>query len=192
MAGGGENRSGALGPEELLELKSSRIQLEVGLIYLKRKRAEMEKQRTLLEKAPRDQQTAARLDQLRLDLEAVVREIASREATVRQIVDAIGRTERQVQEEGAEQMLLANDGMAAELGSLRAEILQTLRGLAEPLRRYHELADRKTRLVRRIAASVDKDLSYPNYLDCALVRQDDYDDALRFVLEELRRLRVVS
>ena len=182
----------AMGPEELVELKSSKIQLEVGLIYLKRKRAEMEKQKALLERDPRGREAAAKLGQLRVDLEAVAREIASRETTVRQIAETIDQTERQVHEESVEQMLLANDGMAAELASLRAEILQSLRGLAEPLRRYHELVDRKTRLVRRIGTTSDRDLSYPNYLDCALLRQDEYDDALRFVLEALKRLRVVS
>lgn len=182
----------ALGAEELVELKSSKIQLEVGLIYLRRKRAEMEKQKALLETGPRTREAIARLARLHADLEAVTREIATREATVRQLSEQIDRTERQVYEESQEQMLLANEGMSAELASLRAEILQALRALAEPLRSYQEVADRKTRLVRRIGANFGRDLSYPNYLDCALLRQDEYDDALRFVVEAIKRLRVVA
>lgn len=182
----------ALGPDELVELKSNKIQLEVGLIYLRRKRAEMEKQQALLERGPQSRQAATRLAQLRRDLDAVVREITSRETTVRQLSEGIDQAERQVHEEGLEQLLLANEGMVAELAGIRSEILQTLRGLAEPLRRYQELSDRKTRLVRRISTVSDRDLSYPNYLDCALIRQAEYDDALRFVLEALKRLRVVA
>lgn len=181
-----------LGPDELVELKSSKIQLEVGLIYLRRKRAEMEKQQALLERGFRTRETEARLAKLRTDLAAVTQEISTREATIRQIAEGIGQAERQVQEESLEQLLLANEGMAAELAGLRGEILQALRGLAEPLRRYQEISDRKTRLIQRVGSASDKDLSYPNYLDCALVRQAEYDDALRFVLEALKRLRVVA
>jgi hypothetical protein len=181
-----------LGPEELVELKSSKIQLEVGLIYLKRKRAEMEKQKALLVTGPRTTEATSRLAQLQADLTAVAREISARETTVQRISEAIDRTERQAQEESLEQMLRANEGMAAELASLRAEMLRALRALAEPLRRYQEIADRKTRLVRRIGTAASRDLSYPNYLECALLRQDESDDALRYVIETLKRLRVVA
>ena len=177
-------------PEELVELKSSKAQLEIGLIYLKRKRAEMDKQKALLERGPRDRDRAARLTRLSGELEAVVQEVTTREASIRGLAEEIERTERQASEEGLEHLLLANDGMAAELTMLRSEVLRALRALAEPLRRHQEVCERKAHVVRRLGTVHGRDLSYPNYLDCALLRPDDYDDAVRFALDVLKRLRV--
>jgi hypothetical protein len=185
-----------LGPEELVELKSSKIQLEVGLIYLKRKRTELEKQKGRLEKGPRDRASQETMAQVLAELDGVVREVASREQAIRQLADQISQGESQgpraVGREDVDEMLAANEGMASELAAIRAEILQGLRALAEPLRRHQEIADRKSRLVQRIGTSGGKDLGYPNYIECALLRQDEYDDALRYVLEALKRQRVVA
>ena len=37
-----------------------------------------------------------------------------------------------------------------------------------------------------------KDLSYPNYLDCSLLRQTEFDDDLRYLVEAIKHLHVVA
>ena len=179
-----------LGAEELVQLKSSKAQLEVGLIYLKRRRAELEKQRVALEKSPHPDR--ARLETLARTIGEVATDIASRDEAARALADEIARAERRAQDESLEQSFRLNQEMAEELAAIRAVALSALRELAEPLRRYQELADRKTQLVKRLATFSERDLSYPNYLDCALFRQAEQDDDLRFVLDVLKRQRVVS
>lgn len=181
----------AIGPEQLVQLKSSRAQLEVGLIYLKRRRAELEKKRTLLERESRGRDREG-LEQLAAQIAGVAEEVAAREEAIGRLAEEIASAEQHARDNTLEQLLLLNDQMAAELGALRSEMLAALRGLADPLRRYQELADRKTQLVKRLASASPRDLSYPNYLDCALLRQDEQDEALRYVLDVLKRQRVVA
>jgi hypothetical protein len=179
-----------MGAEELLLLKSSRAQLEVGLIYLKRRRAELEKQRAALERDPKADRS--RLATLVQTIASVTTEVATREESARTLIAEIAEAERRAQDETVEQSLLLNEQMATELSAIRGVVLKALAELADPLRRYQELADRKTQLVKRLAASSERDLAYPNYLDCALFRQSEQDEALRYVLDVLKRQRVVS
>jgi recombinational DNA repair ATPase RecF len=181
----------AVGPEELVQLKSNKAQLEVGLIYLKRRRAELEKRRALLQREAHGGDST-RLDELVGQIAEVGGEIESRESAVARLAEEIAHAERQAEDDTLGQLLRINDQMAGELGEIRAEVLEALRGLAEPLRRYQELADRKTQLVKRLSNVSARDLSYPNYLDCALFRQVEQDEALRFVLDVLKRQRVVA
>jgi predicted nucleic acid-binding Zn-ribbon protein len=179
------------GSETLVGLKSSKIQLEVALICLRRRQAEMEKRRSRLADQADDPIIAARLAALEGDLEVIGVEVVRAEQAVREVNDRIERMSRQAIDEGLEELLVAHAGMAQELGALRADILKALRDLAEPLRRHQEIADRKGRLVRKLA-NLGKDLSYPNYLDCSLLHQAEQDDDLRFVVEAIKHLRVVA
>lgn len=179
------------GAEALVGLKASRVQLEVALICLKRRQAEMERRRARLADQADDPVIAARLVVLDRDLEAIGDEVAQGEQAIRDANDRIDRTSRQAIDEGLEELLVANAGMSEELSALRAEILDGLRQLAEPLRRYQEVADRKSRLVRKLG-NLGKDLSYPNYLDCSLLRQTEFDDDLRYLVEAIKHLHVVA
>jgi uncharacterized protein YoxC len=179
-----------IGAEELVQLKSSKAQLEVGLIYLKRRRAELDKQRAVLERDPRSD--ASKLSTLAQTIAGVTSEVTTREESARKLAEEIARAERKTQDETIEQTMLLNQQMAGELSAIRSEVLTALRDLADPLHRYQEIADRKTQLVRKLAASSERDLSYPNYLDCALFRQSEQDESLRYVLDVLKRLRVVA
>jgi predicted nucleic acid-binding Zn-ribbon protein len=179
------------GSETLVGLKASKVQLEVALICLRRRQAEMERRRARLADQTDDPVIAARLVVLDRDLEAVDEEVAQGEQAIGEVNDRIDRTSRQTIDEGLEELLVANAGMSEELSALRSEVLDGLRQLAEPLRRYHEVADRKSRLVRKLG-NLGKDLSYPNYLDCSLLRQTELDDDLRYLVEAIKHLHVVA
>ncbi len=179
------------GSETLVGLKANKVQLEVALICLKRRQAETERRRVRLADQADDSVAAARLVVLERDLEAIGDEVAQGEQAVRDVNDRIDRASRQAIDEGLQELLVANAGMSEELSALRSEILDGLRALAEPLRRYQEVADRKSRLVRKLG-NMGKDLSYPNYLDCSLLRQTEYDDDLRYLIEAIKHLHVVA
>lgn len=179
------------GSETLVGLRASKVQLEVALICLKRRQAEMERRRARLANQADDPVIAARLVVLDQDLAAIGDEVAQGEQAIRDVNDRIDLSSRQVIDEGLEELLVANAGMSEELSALRSEILDGLRQLAEPLRRYQEAADRKSRLVRKLG-NLGRDLSYPNYLDCSLLRQTEYDDDVRYLVEAIKHLHVVA
>ncbi len=181
----------AVEPKGLVELKSAKIQLEVGLIYLRRKHADLQKQ---AERLGRDAASRSTAEAVRLSAEihSVANEIASREARIGHLDAEIAQTERSGVENTIEQLTSRNDNLADELSSIREDTLARLRSLVTNLRRYDELSERKTRVVRRISEVSGRDLSYPNYLESALIRQSDCDPELLFVLEYLKRVRIVS
>jgi len=180
-----------VGSETLVGLKANKVQLEVALICLKRRQAEMERRRSKLSDQADDPVVAARLVVLSQDLATIDDEVVQGEQAVRDVNARIELASRQAIDHGLEELLVADSGMSEELGALRGEILEGLRQLAEPLRRYQEVADRKSRLVRKLG-NRGKDVSYPNYLDCSLLRQTEYDDDLRYVVEGIKHLHVVA
>lgn len=191
----------SLDPDDVFRLKSQRIQLEVGLIYLRRKRADTEKQLNILqgqrkkaesERGASDVNTVRKLAKLEGDLRALGIEIGEREAAIKQISNMIDETSDDSELQMIDEMRRENDNLARELAQTRGEMLDALRALADPLRRYGELVERKQRIVQKLSSASERDLKYQNYLDCALLRQNEYDDGLRFVVEELKRARVVA
>ena len=80
----------------------------------------------------------------------------------------------------------------ADLDRLRDEILTSLRNLAEPIKMHQDLADRHRRLSGRIRETTQKDNSYAAYIGTALFRVSDYDERLEYVLDFLRKTRVVA
>jgi len=181
----------AVEPKGIVELKSAKIQLEVGLIYLRRKHADLQKQ---AERYGRDVISRATPEAIRLsaELHSLATEIASREARISQLDLEIARAERSGIENTLEQLTARNENLADELASLREDTLARLRSLVTNLRRYEELTEQKTRIVRKISEVSGRDLSYPNYLDCAFARQSDCDPDLLYVLEYLKRVRIVA
>jgi uncharacterized protein YdcH (DUF465 family) len=104
----------------------------------------------------------------------------------------IERIERGARSDDLDEVSSASLQTSAELDQVRARILDTLRGLAEPLRLHAELAERQRRLSGRIRAVTGKDNSYQAYLDTALIRVSDLDRELESVLELLKRTRPVA
>ena len=172
-------------------MKSAKIQLEVSLIYLRRKHADMQRQ---LERIGRDSAARASVESVRLsaDLHAIATDIAAREAKIADLDADIAQAEAGARAESLEELMRANDDLAAELAEIREDTLARLRTLVSSLRRYQELTDRKTRLSKRVGELSGRDLSYANYLDCALLRQSEYDSDLQYVLDYLKRTRIVA
>ncbi len=146
----------------LVELKSRRAQLEIQLLGLRRRKGD-------------DDAEIARLGE---ELQVLERRIE--------------RIERGPSSEHLDEVSSASLQTSAELDQVRTQILDTLRGLAEPLRLYAELAERQRRLSSRIRAATGKDNSYQAYLDTALIRVSDLDRELESVIELLKRTRPVA
>jgi len=176
----------------VIGLKSSRSQIELELIPLRRREAELQRSRARLEQGARDVSAMALLSKTKSDLRLIGEQIALRESEIAHLAAEITELDRRRTGLDVGKLLAENDRLAAELDDVRADVLTSLRALARPLRQFQGLADRKSRLVRKAAAAAERDLSYRNYLDCALLRQSEYDDDLRYVLNELRNRRVVS
>jgi archaellum component FlaC len=181
----------AVEPRALVELKSAKIQLEVSLIYLRRKHSDLHRQS---ERFGQDTTSRSTPDAVRVsaELHSIANDIASRETQIGRLDTEIARSERSSVEERIEDLVAKNETLADELANIRDDTLARLRWLVDNLRRYDDLTERKTRLVRRIAEVSGRDLSYPNYIECALARQSDCDADLRYVLDYLKRVRIVA
>jgi chromosome segregation ATPase len=176
----------------IAELVSAKAQLEASLRDLRRELEQTRRQvalltanstgpedrvrtSTLLEKA---QRTAIEVERRRLQIESLNQQLlrAGAVEASRDLAD----------------LSRGDEAIQAEIDALRQSVLATLRSLAEPLRRYQSVVDRKTAVASRLAAMTHRDRSYANYMDCSLIRRQEYDEDLRFVLESLQKTRVVS
>jgi chromosome segregation ATPase len=181
----------AVESKALVELKSAKIQLEVSLIYLRRKHTDLHRQS---ERLGREATSLSAPESVRLsaELRAIANDIASREAQIGRLDAEIARNERSSIEESVEELTSRNDSLADELASLREDTLARLRALVSNLRRYEDLTDRKNKVVKRLSEASGRDLSYANYIECAFARQSDLDSELQFVLDYLKRVRIVA
>lgn len=181
----------AVATERLIELKSAKAQLEVGLIYLKRKHAELQK-RMSSQEFRRSRVPSTSQEEMQRQADEIAEEIERRRAAIDEIAEKIQAVESRPPDDGVEQLVIANDRLGEGLSSLRAELLQSLRALAGPLQHYREIVDRKTELVKQIGILTKKDQAYANYIECALLRQSEYEDDLKTAVEMIKRLRVVA
>ncbi|TAK22082.1 MAG: hypothetical protein EPO26_12415 [Chloroflexota bacterium] len=81
---------------------------------------------------------------------------------------------------------------SAELDQARQEILTTLRDLAEPIAHFNHLAERQRGLTARVRAATGADNGYAAYIDTALFRATDIDSVVEFVIESIKKARVVA
>ena len=149
------------GSETLVGLKASKVQLEVALICLKRRQAELERRRAKLADQADDPVVAARLVVLDQDLETIGDEVVPRRAD-RPRGRTTGSTSRldRSSTRGSRSCLSPIRVCARSSAPFELRYLEGLRQLAEPLRRYQEAADRKSRLVRKLG-NFGKDLILP-------------------------------
>ena len=75
---------------------------------------------------------------------------------------------------------------------MRHELLKSLLGMAELLRRHQRLAEQKVRLTRELAPLTGRDFAYENYISCALLHQRDYTGDIQFVVDTLKKTRPVA
>ncbi len=179
--------------EGVLALKSAKAQLEVMLIYLRRRQAELKRQLGALESQPR---SAGANVEARLELKRMIddhaTQIERRTREIEQIDLQIDEALHQPPSTGAEHLEAEHDAINAELAEVRNEILTALSQLAAPLRRFEELAERKTQLSGDISARTGRNQAYQNYIESALFRQAEFTGDVRYVVELLRRQRVVA
>ena len=154
----------------LVGLKSQRAQLEIQLLGMRLRLPDLD---------------GARAAELRADIARAEDELAHLESRVERIES--GTVPDDVDEVSA-----ASLQTSAELDQVRTHILDALRGLAEPLCRYAELAERQRRLSGRIREATGKDNSYQAYIDTALIRVSDLDEELEAVIELLKATRPVA
>jgi hypothetical protein len=155
----------------LVELKSQRAQLEIQLLGMRLRINDM---------------GGERARELRAEIGRAEVQLAELEQRVERIESG------DVGEADVDEVATASLQTSAELDQVRAQILDGLRALAEPLRHHAELAERQRRLTARVREATGKDNSYQAYIDTALLRTSDIDETLDLVLETIRKTRPVA
>ena len=177
----------------LLELKARRAQLDVQVLALRRRATELEREYARVEEARRRGEAGAMaLFEVRDRSAEVGAEIERLEEDALEIDRLLWRAERGDTAATIEPTIIASLQTSADLDRVRDEILEALRALAEPLSLYQHLAERQRLLTARIKDETGKDNSYATYIDTALFRAGDYDADLEYVVELLKKARVVS
>jgi len=180
-------------PESLLVLKSTKAQLEVGLIYLKRRHTELQRQLELVEsQGKRSSIHPDALAQLQRTVQEHAIQIERRRREIQEIDERIQHAQVYADRGGTGHLSAENEVVTAEIAEIREQVLRVLGQLAEPLRRYEQLVERKNQLARDLQARTGRDQSYANYIEGALLRQAEYADDVRYTVETLRKQRVVA
>ena len=180
-------------PDSLLSLRSRKAQLEVGLIYLKRRHLELQRQLVTAENQVRRGATPADVvDRIRAAIGDHAVQLERHQIEINELDAQISAIQHQVERSGPENLTAESDSVTAELVEVREQILTTLRQLAEPLRRYEALAEKKNLLALELSNRTGRNLAYVNYIESALFRQSEFVDDVRYVVELLRRQRTVA
>jgi chromosome segregation ATPase len=179
--------------ESVVALRSAKAQLEVALIYLRRRHAELKRQLAALEtQRPAQRAPVDTLAELQRTIEDHAAQIELRSGELHEMERQIEAALRRPATTGAEQLTVESEALTAELVEIREQVLGALRDLARPLRRFEELSERKAHLAGDIAARTGRNLAYQNYIDSALFRQSEFVDDLRYVVELIRQQRVAT
>jgi chromosome segregation ATPase len=169
-----------------------KAQLEVGQIYLRRRHAELVKELARVEgQERRGTIHPDALAQLQRTVQEHAVQIERRSLEIQDIEERIRALQSQ-SERGATNLVAEHDRVTADISEVRSQILAALSELAGPLRRYEELAERKNRLVDEISARTGRNQAYVNYIESALFRQSEFVEDVRYVVEALKRQRVVA
>jgi len=136
--------------------------------------------------------SAATLSRLGEQLQQASREVERRRASLASLEEEIRRSRFERDASRARQLQETDDALRVQLESVRAEILHSLVGLADLFRLHAQLAERKDRAARELSHATGKDCKYANYIDCAILRKADFEGDLEYVVETVKRLRVVA
>lgn len=177
----------------LLNLKARRAHIDVQLMALRRRAAELTREHARLEEARRRGEVGAMaLFEVRDRSAEVATEISRLEEDARDLEGLLWRAEHGDAEAGIEPTIVASLETSSELDRTRVEILDALRALAEPIAHYQHLAERQRLLTARLREATGRDNSYATYIDTALFRAGDYDAELEYVVEVLKKARIVA
>jgi chromosome segregation ATPase len=179
--------------ENLVALKSTKAQLEVGLIYLKRRHSELERQLSLVQ----SQRNQSRIHpdallQLQRTVQDHAIQIERRKREIQELDERIQAVQMQSERNGLQYLSAQHAAVTEQIREIREQILGMLRQLAGPLQHYEELVEEKNHLVREISERTGRDQAYTNYIESALLRQTEYVDEVKYTVEMLRRQRVVA
>ena len=179
--------------DNLLSLRSMKAQLEVGLIYLRRRHGELQRQLALAESQER-RGSIHRTPLLNCKRQFRNTAFKSRGEgwRSRRSKNAFDPSSIQSERGGAAGLLTEHDQVTSEIAQIRGHLLEALREMAGPLRRYEQLAEQKNQLADEISARTGRNQAYTNYIESALFRQNEYVDDVRYVVEALKRQRVVA
>ena len=179
--------------ENLVALKSTKAQLEVGLIYLKRRHAELERQLSLVQSQRQQSRIHPdALQQLQRTVQDHAIQIERRKREILELDERIQSSQMYSERSGLQHVSAEHAAVTAQISDIREQILAALRQLAEPLKQYEELVEKKNQLVREISSRTGRDQAYTNYIESALLRQSEYVDEVKYTVETLRRQRVVA
>jgi chromosome segregation ATPase len=179
-------------PDSLVSLKAMKAQLEVGQIYLKRRHSELVRQLAAVEgQERRGTIHPDALAQLQRSVQEHAVQIERRNLEIQDIDERV-RALQSHSDRNASTLVAEQDQVTSEIAEIRAQVLAALRELAAPLRQYEQLAERKNRLSDEISAKTGRNQAYVNYIEGALFRQTEYVDDVRYVVEALKRQRVVA
>jgi chromosome segregation ATPase len=179
--------------DNILSLRSMKAQLEVGLIYLKRRHSELQRELAVAEsQEKRGGIHPAALSQLRSSVQDHAIQIERRNLEIKELEDRIQAIQARVERSGPQGLATEHDDVTGQISDVRKQILAALRDLAEPLRRYEALAARKSQLATEISARTGRNQAYVNYIEGALFRQSEFVDDVKYAVEAIRRQRVVA
>jgi chromosome segregation ATPase len=180
-------------PDSILVMRSNKAQLEIALLYLKRRHTELKRQLVSAERLSRAGTSQAELVvRLRSTVTDHATQIERHNLEITELDEQIQAAQSRIEKNGAEGLTAENEAVTAQIGEVRGQILDVLRQLAEPLRRYESLAEKKGQLSGQLASKTGRSQAYVDYIDGALFRQSEYVDDLRYVVEAIRRHRVVA
>ena len=132
------------------------------------------------------------LAQLQSSVQDHAIQIERRSLEIKELEDRIQAIQSRTERTGSQGLATEHDEVTTQIGDVRQQILSALRDLAEPLRRYEALAEKKSRLSTEISARTGRNQAYVNYIEGALFRQSEFIDDVRYVVETLRKQRVVA
>ncbi len=176
----------------IAEMHSTKSQLEASLRDLRKELEQTRKEVALLSATSTGPDDRARVNSLLEKAQRTAIEMERRKLQIENLNQQLMWAGAGGSQREAVELDRGDEQLQAEIAAARQSILASLRALARPLRRYEEMVARKSNVAARLSAHLHRDLGYTNYMDCALVRRQEYDDDLRFVLEFLQKTRVVS
>src|ERR1035437_5690194 len=123
-------------PDSILLMRSKKAQLEVGLLYLKRKHGELQRQLVAAERQSRASPAQAELVvRLRSTVNEHANQIKRHNVEIQELEELILAAQIRIERNGPEGLSAENDAITAQIGEVRSQILDALRQLAEPDRK---------------------------------------------------------
>jgi chromosome segregation ATPase len=175
------------------ELEVSRTRLEAALGEAVSRYTDLKERLTGLQ-AQRNlgKGSAITLSQLGQQVQEASREVERRRASLAALDIEMRHTRRDRDANRVRELQEADEALRAQLEALRAELVEGLTAMADLFRMHAQLVEKKDQVARELSQATGKDCRYTNYIDCAVLRRPEYEGDVEFVVEAIKRLRVVA